>query len=427
MEPIRVLIVCHNHPSIRPGGSEAYALELHKAFVRSGEFESLLLARSAVDETFLTSNERRTVGSESAPGQLLFPTTPTEFDHFFGQARRRGLTATRFAEILREFNPDVVHFQHTQWLGYDLVRVTRTTQPNATVVYTLQEFLPICHHSGQMVRTHDEFELCDHESPQRCHECFPHLAPEQFLLRKRLIQSHFAYVDLFIAPSNFLRDRYVAWGLPPDKIVFEDYGRLPVQALPEVDGVRARTRLGFFGQVTRFKGIDVLLRAMVLLGDRGSPAQLRLHGANLEMQRPDFQESIRLLLEATPRNVTQVGRYEPDDLPALMAQIDWVVVPSIWWENSPLVIQEAFAFGRPVICSDIGGMAAKVDDGSTGLHFRAGDAVSLAETIDGAVRDPSLWSELRSNLVPPYAMEEHVARLSDLYRGFVAQRSVVSS
>ena len=56
-----------------------------------------------------------------------------------------------------------------------------------------------------------------------------------------------------------------------------------------------------------------------------------------------------------------------------MAEIDWVVVPSIWWENSPLVIQEAFLHGRPVICSDIGGMAEKVRHGVDGLHFRVGD------------------------------------------------------
>ena len=60
-----------------------------------------------------------------------------------------------------------------------------------------------------------------------------------------------------------------------------------------------------------------------------------------------------------------------------MAEIDWVVVPSIWWENSPLVIQEAFLHGRPVICSDIGGMAEKVEHEVNGLHFRVGDHAAL--------------------------------------------------
>ena len=65
-----------------------------------------------------------------------------------------------------------------------------------------------------------------------------------------------------------------------------------------------------------------------------------------------------------------------------MSSVDWVVVPSIWWENSPLVIQEAFMHGRPVICSDIGGMAEKVNDGVDGLHFR----VERPPSLDPAIR-----------------------------------------
>src|SRR5207244_4345149 len=60
---------------------------------------------------------------------------------------------------------------------------------------------------------------------------------------------------------------------------------------------------------------------------------------------------------------TLVGRYSRDELSRLLSHIDWVVVPSVWWENSPLVIQDAFLHERPVICSNIGGMAEKVIDG----------------------------------------------------------------
>ena len=86
--------------------------------------------------------------------------------------------------------------------------------------------------------------------------------------------------------------------------------------------------------------------------------------------------------------MTLVGRYDHQRSAALMRNIDWVIVPSIWWENSPLVIQEAFMYGRPVICSDIGGMAEKVRDGVDGLHFRAGDAQDLADTITAGCRRP---------------------------------------
>jgi glycosyltransferase involved in cell wall biosynthesis len=99
-----------------------------------------------------------------------------------------------------------------------------------------------------------------------------------------------------------------------------------------------------------------------------------------------------------------------------------VVVPSRWWENSPLVIQEAFLHQRPVICSDIGGMAEKVDDGVDGLHFRAGDARSLARVLERAVTTPALWDSLRAGIPGVYDMQTHVASLRNMYREQLERR-----
>ena len=109
------------------------------------------------------------------------------------------------------------------------------------------------------------------------------------------------------------------------------------------------------------------------------------------------------------------GPYRPEELRGLMARIDWVIVPSTWWENSPLVIQEAFKFRRPVICSDIGGMAEKVTPGVNGLHFRAGNALDLADRIEEAVETPGLWDQLRSQIEPPATIAETVDRLLATY------------
>ena len=106
-----------------------------------------------------------------------------------------------------------------------------------------------------------------------------------------------------------------------------------------------------------------------------------------------------------------------------MSQTDWVVVPSLWWENSPLVIQEAFMHGRPVICSRIGGMAEKVTDGVNGLHFAAGNIGELAETIRLAVSTPGLWDKLREGIKPIYAMDEHTAALSGIYSDLIDRKA----
>jgi glycosyltransferase involved in cell wall biosynthesis len=239
-------------------------------------------------------------------------------------------------------------------------------------------------------------------------------------------------VDRFVAPSRFLVERYVDWGVPAERIMYEENGRRPIATSGELPSTEPiPRRLGYFGQFTAFKGADVLLKAMQLLAERGPrPGSksalrptLRLHGANIEHQPDEFQQLFRSLLETAGDDVTLVGRYQPEELAALMREVDWVVVPSIWWENAPLVIQEAFAHGRPVICSDIGGMAEKVTDGVSGLHFRAGDPASLAATIDRAIHTPGLWDQLRFGIPEVHSLDAHVDHLSDLYDAVRADRA----
>jgi glycosyltransferase involved in cell wall biosynthesis len=423
----RILYVTHNHPSVRPGGAEAYALEVYEAMRDRGEFEPVLVAKSGPPMSRAlphAGTPLSLVGDD--PRQYFMLTTLAGWDQFLGTRREKDLYVRDFREFLRAYRPDVVHFQHTLFLGYDLIREVRTTLPEAAIVYTLHELLPICHHQGQMVKTSDH-ALCTEASPARCHECFPEISPQQFFLRERFVKAHFSLVDQFITPSQFLLDRYAAWGIPREKILLEEYGREPRDvAVADDDGARPRTRIGFFGQLTEFKGIDVLLSAMILLAERSVPVRLSVHGANLELQRKPFREKVEGLVEASRQTVTLMGRYAPMELGRLMAPVDWVVVPSIWWENSPLVIQEAFTHRRPVITSDIGGMAEKVSDGVDGLHFRTGDPVSLADTIERATADPALWHELQRGIKPIYPMDQHLSTLAGLYRDLVERRAAVT-
>jgi glycosyltransferase involved in cell wall biosynthesis len=309
-----------------------------------------------------------------------------------------------------------VHFQHTLFVGYDAIRMVRRALPHVPIVYTLHEFLPICHHKGQMVRTMNG-ELCSEETPRRCHECYPDVSPDAFALRKQYVQSQLALVDMFIAPSRVVRDRFVGWGIPGERVLLEDYGRTPA---PGADAERRppHDTLGFFGQLNPYKGIDVLLEALDHLGS--SPAadlrpHLHIHGANLDLQDRPFRERMSALLDRCAGSVSSFGAYAPARVGELIAAVDWVVVPSTWWENSPLVIHEAFAHQRPVICSDIGGMAEKVTDGRNGLLFGAGDAKALAQTIQRAVETDGLWDRLRAAIPPVHAMDDHIEVLGATY------------
>jgi len=436
----KVLYVCHNHPRVRAGGAETYAHELHLAMRSQPVWEPTFLAKSGPP---LSRSGRTHEGAyvspvDGADAEYFLYADGYDFDWLYGTMRHSKELYTRhLREFLLALEPDVVHFQHTLFIGYDAIRETRRTLPGVPIVYTLHEFLPICHNKGQMVRTMDG-ELCAEESPRRCSECFPEFSPPTFLLRKRFIQAQLGLVDLFVAPSAMLLERFVEWGLPRERILLEEYGRRAPVGGPAPERSPPHDRLGFFGQLNPYKGIDVLLAAMAELAGDASPAaardrgdgaearltrpQLRVHGANLDLQEHGFRDRVGQLLAQAGDHVSSLGAYGPKQLDELMAAVDWVVVPSTWWENSPLVIQEAFAHGRPVICSDIGGMAEKVAHERNGLHFRCGDARSLAATIRRAVETPGLWEHLRAGIPPVHSLDEHVTVLANAYERLIEQR-----
>jgi glycosyltransferase involved in cell wall biosynthesis len=426
----RVLYISSNHPAIRPGGLESYTLDLYESLRDSNEFEPIFITRAGPPFTEPTPhhgwNPFAMVNED--PNQYLFYTNTfadhSAYDPLFGKWANKVVLTRFFKDFLLAQQPDLVHIQHTIFLGYDVIRVIKNALPDVPIVYTLHEYVPICHRDGQMVRTFNS-ELCQEESPRRCNECFPHISPQTFYMRKRFIQSHLALVDRFIAPTEYVRTRYVEWGIPAEKIQVEPQGMMPItDRLPEEPETRPRNRFAFFGQVNPYKGADVLLEAMEILGP-DFDGHLTIYGANLEIQPIEFRERFDALFNPDTGTVKFAGAYERSRLASLMAGIDWVVVPSIWWETGPIVVMEAFQYGRPVICSDIGGMSEKVTDGVNGLHFRRRDPEHLAEVMQRAVDSPGLWDELRAGIPPdpPRWMADHVEILSDLYRRLLAERN----
>ena len=259
----KVLYIVHNHPSVRPGGAETFALELYEAMGACSGYEPILLAKAGPPISSMEHTHSGTIFARvnADPNQYFCFTECSDYDWLNGTSPRKEQLVKFYADFLRATQPDVVHFQHTLFFGYDILRQTRLTLPNAPIVYTLHEYLPICHRQGQMLRTND-VELCDEESPRRCHECYPGISPQAFFMRKRFIQSQLSAVDWFLAPSHFLRQRFVEWGLPAEKVEFEEYGRQAVSTVVSNGDERPRNRFGFFGQFTFFKGVQVLLQAI---------------------------------------------------------------------------------------------------------------------------------------------------------------------
>ena len=234
--------------------------------------------------------------------------------------------------------------------------VARKACPDAAIVLTLHEYMAICQNHGTMVKTSADMRLCHQYSPRACMQCFPNHSAEDFFLREQYIRRMFGELDLFISPSHFLADRYRAWGLDQNRI------RMIENGITQGDGKAAarkatgpRSRFAFFGQVHPYKGLDWLLET---LGELPAAVRKRftldIHGHGMEVMDKPYRVKLEKLFRKHASVVRFHGPYHQQELSKLMAEADWVMMASVWWENSPLVIQEAWKFGRPVICPDLG-------------------------------------------------------------------------
>src|SRR2546428_1054292 len=157
----KIMFIAHNHPAIRPGGSEAYAFETYEAMRDAREFEVMFVARSGPPFSIATRHHegRPFTLVNDDPNQYLFYTDAKGHDWLYGRSPHKSALTRFFRDFLLDQRPDLVHVQHTMFLGYDILRVIRNTLPGVPIVYSLHEFMPICHRDGQMIRTGNN-ELC---------------------------------------------------------------------------------------------------------------------------------------------------------------------------------------------------------------------------------------------------------------------------
>jgi glycosyltransferase involved in cell wall biosynthesis len=406
---MRVLFLCHNHPALQPGGTEVMAHGLFRE----------LRARHGVEGLFLAAvtgahRERR-------PGTMLQAVGGAademlvwlgHFDRFMlSQPDTYGLAS--LGPLIEEVAPDVVHVHHPLLFGIETIDLVRRHAPRARMVFTAHDFFPLCAQEGQLLTT--DGRLCPGPSLDRCQRCFPGRSGTDFKLRELSVRDAFDAFDLMLTPSAFARDRYLAAGWPAERFAVVPNGlpEPPLGSAPVPAPHRAlppggrRDRFGFFGHVNRYKGGLVLLQASRLLSDQGVGHRVSLHGGTA-YQTDAFLEEVQAALAAAPAARLK-GSYLPADQAALMAEVDWVVVPSVWWENAPLVVLEAFRHRRPVICGNVGGMAEMVRNGVDGLHAPVNDPAGLAQALRTAIETEGLWETLVAGIQPPAGMAEIAA------------------
>jgi GT2 family glycosyltransferase len=235
---------------------------------------------------------------------------------------------------------------------------------------------------------------------------------EATLARLEHMRSAVADVRFFLAPSATLAAEFARFGLPNDRVLRCNQGI----STGGFEGIRrttsSRLRVGFAGGLQPTKGCDILIDAVEHL-PAGSVAVDVLGNGGSYHGDDRFVKAMQSRLGHTA--MRRLGSVSHERMPAVLADLDVLVVPSTWIENAPFIIREAFAAHVPVIASDLGGMAEMVHDGVDGLLFRPGDSGGLAAVLRRLIEEPTLLSTLRAGITKPMSIEEDAAQLREVY------------
>jgi glycosyltransferase involved in cell wall biosynthesis len=425
---MRILKIIHGYPPLYSAGSEVYSQSICAQLAKRHE----VLVFTREENPFAPDFSLRRVNGESGPERVLV-NMPRGKDGY----RHKELDE-RFAEVLRSFGPDVAHIGHLNHLSTGIVDVLK--QAGVPIVFTLHDFWLMCPRGQFLQRNFGAgvvHALCDGQEDHKCAtSCYAALMSGADDEREREVvywsswiarrmsetRRLSAHVDLFIAPSQYLRNRFISdFGLPAEKVIHLDYG-FPLHYLtPSQERLPSdRYRFGYIGTHIPAKGVNLLIEAFDGLGQ---VAELHIWGAK------DEQSTRALKSMAESRlGIHFHGPYVNQNLAnEVFGRVDCIVVPSIWMENSPLVIHEAQACHVPVITANAGGMAEYVAHLVNGLLFAHRSAEDLRKWMRWAVDHPHAMKRLgergylhaADGAIPD--IEQHCKTLEGIYTNLISR------
>jgi glycosyltransferase involved in cell wall biosynthesis len=353
----------------------------------------------------------------------------------FRETYQSSVVADRLEYILHAVQPDVVHVHNLLNLSFDLPLMAR--RQGAKVVATLHDYTLVCPSGGQRLHVADA-HVCHTIDAERCVRCFrespfaaqvaigelaastaigPAVGVAARFARRfpavtgRLVEglgrlptatvtvqdiedrmaaarSTLGQIDVVVAPSAFIASEFARFGVPPARIRTMDYGFVPLVRRGARSASSARLRIGYVGTLVWHKGVHVLVDAVRRLPE--SSYELKIFGDPDVF--PRYVADLRRRARGLP--VHFMGKFDQRDVSDVYRQFDVLVVPSLWLENSPLVIHEAFMAGVPVVGARIGGIADLIDDGRTGLLYDPARAGALEAALRGLVDAPRQMDDL---------------------------------
>jgi glycosyltransferase involved in cell wall biosynthesis len=364
------------------------------------------------------------------------------------------LVADHVRSYVNRMKPDAVHMFHLMRLSGSVIDVFR--ELGVPVVYTPTDFWAICVRatlqkpSGELSTGPDEISSncleCRNAESHLPKEALPDAVGKQefyrklaeralakeadeprnmaalrvMLARTEFLRERVNSLDAILAPTKLMQQILTANGINPDLVTISRYG-MDTSGFQEAKRPRSGSgelRIGYLGTIHRQKGLHVLLEAFKELL-RSNGATLRVCGS-LEYY-PDYAHEVYGLAARDPR-INFAGTFPNEQMAAELGKIDVLVVPSTWYENTPLVIYSALVAGIPVVASNLGGMAEIVRHGKNGLLFEPGDPQDLARQLNRLIEEPGLLEKLGKHAGNVRSVEDSVDEMLDLYERLREQK-----
>jgi glycosyltransferase involved in cell wall biosynthesis len=425
------------------GGVASYTLHLAGALQKLGHEVSILTG-----EPVTTGNDAVAVIEDSYEE---IPVTRLEYDFNHRPTTYRAsysdpLITTQFKAQLQKLKPDIVHATSLSLMMAGLIEAASTL--DLPLIYTATDFVLTCRRG---IYLKPDNTICgEKETPALCTACMgPQTPVEKYLntmwkfspkilarpglsLAEKIIGKkadfvhaeasithRFNYlpywrqqINFIIAPSTYMRDKFVLNGFPAERIKVFPYGSLlPTSDFKKIPA--AKLRFGFIGRIIPIKGVHLLLDAFTRLPSQ-APVELTLYGSPEAKSDAYFQD-----LQAKSASFSHIrfaGPVPNSQITQLYRQIDVLVAPSIWPENSPVTILEAQAHGTPVIASNVGGIMDLIQHERNGLIFANQDVDDLARQVSRCLTEPGLVAKLSSQSRIIRSIEEDAQDLVELYQ-----------
>lgn len=294
--------------------------------------------------------------------------------------------------ILKKERPDVVHTNNFRGLSLSIFSAVKSLK--IPLIFTAHDYSLICI-MGTLLNTSGR--ICT--NPSR-------LCKVYVKIQKNIVNNK---PDLVTAPSQFVIDTIKAKGL------FENVKTLKLPLGIELKDNTTEKDYNtidilYVGGLSRHKGVHLLINAFKELKQKN----ILLHILGKGKDEDEFKR-----IAGSDQRILFHGFVPDEELMQLYQKANITAVPSIWYDNSPMVIYESFMAGTPVIGSEIGGIPELIEDGKNGFLFEAGNADELKAILENLIRKPDDLKSLEEGALESakkYNMEEHIKKLEEIYK-----------